>query len=113
MLNVVQGLTTTEVNVIIRKKIMDDANDDQLVLSSFRVVLEVNRRGKQFYNNMRDIVERTCRHTFHSKYRNQSNDLKNQIICKLQEAFPEQWSMRHVRLAIAKTYNNKKVSLKM
>ena len=60
MLNVMQGLTTTEVNVIIRKQIMDNANDDQLVLSSFGVVLEVNRRGKEFYNTMTDIVkERT------------------------------------------------------
>ena len=105
MLNILQGLTTTEVNVIIRKKFMDDANDDQLVLSSFRVVLEVNRRGKQFYNNMRDIVERTYRHTFHLQLKNESNDSKNQVICKLQEAFPKQWSMKPVRFAIEKEYN--------
>ena len=57
---------------------------------------------------MRDIVERTWRHSFHLQYINQSNDSKNQVICKLQEAFLEKWSMRHVRLAKEKTYNNKK-----
>ena len=46
MLNVMQGLKTTLVNVIIRKKIMEYANDDQLVLSSHEVALEVNRLGK-------------------------------------------------------------------
>ena len=35
---------------------MEDENDDKLVLSSSRVVLEVNERGKEFYNTMRDIV---------------------------------------------------------
>ena len=68
---------------------MEYANDDQLVLSSSGVVLEVNRRGKEFNNTMRDIVERTYKCYFHLHYRNQSNYLKNQIICKLQEAFPE------------------------
>ena len=61
---------------------------------------------------MRDIVERTYKRTFHLQYKNQSTDSKNKIICKLQEAFQEQWSMRLVRLAIEKTYNNKKESLK-
>jgi hypothetical protein len=75
-------------------------------------VLEVNERGKNFYKTMRDIVERTYRRTFHLQYINQSNDSKNQVISKLQEAFPEQWSMRPVRLAIEKTYNNKKESFK-
>ena len=46
MLNVMYGLTTIEFNVIIRKKIMEYANDDQLVLISYGVALEVNRRGK-------------------------------------------------------------------
>ena len=87
------GLTTIEVNGIIRKKIMEYSNDDQLVLSSSGVVLEVNRREKQFYNTMRDKVERTYMRTFHLQYKNQSNDLKNQVICKLQEAFLEIWSM--------------------
>ena len=109
MLNVMQGLTKTKFNVIIRKKIMENANDDQLVLSSSGVVLEVSRRDKEFYNTMRDIVERMYNHTFHLQYKNQSNDSKNQIICKLQEAFPGQLSMRFVRLAIEKTYNNKKI----
>ena len=31
-------------------------------------------------------------------------DYKNQIISKLHEAFPKQWTMRPVRLAMAKTY---------
>jgi hypothetical protein len=76
------------------------------------VVLEVNERGKLFYKTLRDIVERMYRCTFHLQYKNQSNDSKNQVIHKLQEAFPEQWSMRPVRLAIEKTYNNKKKSFK-
>ena len=38
---------------------MEDANDDQLVLISYGVVLEVNRSGKEYYNTMRDIVEIT------------------------------------------------------
>ena len=46
MLNVMQGLTTTKVNVIIRKQIMGDANDDEFILSSSRVLLEINRRGE-------------------------------------------------------------------
>ena len=53
-----------------KKQIMDDLNDDELVLSSFGVVLEVNERGKNFYKIMRDIVERTYRCTFHLKYIN-------------------------------------------
>ena len=36
---------------------MEDANDDQLVLSSSGVVLEVNGKGKYFYNSMSDIIE--------------------------------------------------------
>ena len=72
------------------------------------MVLEVNRRGKEFYNTVRVVVERTYKHTFHSEYRNQSNDSKNQIICKLQEALRDKWSMRPVRIGIEKTYNNKK-----
>jgi hypothetical protein len=39
---------------------MKDVNDDDLVLSSSGVVLEVNERGKLFYKTLRDIVERTC-----------------------------------------------------
>ena len=62
---------------------MEDANDDHLVLSSSGVVMKVNRRGKEFYNAMRDIVERTNRHNFHLQYRKQSNDSKNKFICKL------------------------------
>jgi hypothetical protein len=75
-------------------------------------VLEINQRGENFYITMRDIMERTYRRTFHLQYRKQSNDSKNEAISKLQEAFPKQWSMRPVRLEIAKTYNNKKESFK-
>jgi len=44
--------------------------------------------------------------------KNQSNDSKNYVIHKLQKAFPEEWSMRPMRIAIEKTYNNKKESFK-
>ena len=89
---------------------MKDVNydDDMLVLSSSGEVLQVNERGKCFYNTMRDIVERTYRRTFHLQYKNLSNDSKNQVIKKLQQVFSEQWSMQFVRLAIEKIYNNKK-----
>jgi hypothetical protein len=48
-------------------KIMKDVNDDELVLSSSRVVLEVNERGGGdfFYKTMRDIVEKMYRCYFH------------------------------------------------
>ena len=73
-----------------KKQIMDDVNDDELVLSSSRVVLEVNGRGKIFYKTMRDIVERTYRCTLHLQHKNQFNESKNQAISKLQETFPKQ-----------------------
>jgi len=57
---------------------------------------------------MKDLVEQTYRSIFHLQYKNQSNDSKNQIISKLQEVFLEQWSMRHIKLAIEKSYNNNK-----
>ena len=46
---------------------MKDVNydDDMLVLSSSREVLQVNQREKCFYNTIRDIVERTFMQTFH------------------------------------------------
>ena len=56
---------------------MEDANDDQLVLSSYGVVLEVKRKGKEFDNTMMDIVERKYKRTFHLQYINQSNDSNN------------------------------------
>ena len=34
------------------------------------------------------------------------------VMSKLQEAFPKKWSMKPVRLAIAKADNNKKESFK-
>jgi hypothetical protein len=58
---------------------------------------------------MRDIVEKTYRRTFHLQYRNQSNDSKNQVISKIQEVFPKKWSMRPVRLAIAKNIQQQKI----
>ena len=87
---------------------MDDLNDDESVFSSYGVLLEVNENGKRFYKLVRDILERMYRCTFHLQFRNQFNGSKNQVIYKLQEAFPKQWSMRPVKLAIEKTYNNKK-----
>lgn len=92
---------------------MKDLNDDDtLVLSSSREVLQFNERGNCFYNTMRDIVERTYRHTFHLQYKNRSSDSKSQVIHKLYETFPKQWAIQFVRLAIEKTYNNKKESYK-
>jgi hypothetical protein len=38
---------------------MKDVSDDDLVLSSSGVMLEVDERGKLFYKTLRDIVERT------------------------------------------------------
>jgi hypothetical protein len=38
-------------------KIIEDVNGDELVYSSYGVVLEVNKMGKNFYKTMRDIVE--------------------------------------------------------
>ena len=59
-------------------KIMKHVNDDDiLVLSSSREVLQVNKRGKCFYNTMRDPVEITYRCTFHLQYKNKSNDSKS------------------------------------
>ena len=47
-------------------KIMKDLNDDDMLfLSSSEEVLQVNKRGKCFYNTMRDTVERTYKRTFH------------------------------------------------
>jgi hypothetical protein len=57
-------------------------------------------------------VERTYRHTFHLQHKNQPNESKNQVIYKLHEVFSKQWSMRPMRLATTKTYNNKKESFK-
>ena len=88
---------------------MDVNDDESLVLISSKEVLEVNKRGESFYKTMRGIVKKICRCTFHLQYTNQSTDSMNPIIHKLQEAFPEQRSMRYVKLAIENTYNNKKI----
>ena len=58
-------------------------------------------------------MERTYIYTFHLQYKNQLANSKNQVIYKLQETFPDQWSMQLVRLAMEKDYNNKKESFKM
>ena len=71
-------------------KIIRDINDDELVLNSSGVVLEVNAMREFFYKTMRNIVERTYKRNFHLQYKNQSNDSKNQVIYKLQEMFLEQ-----------------------
>ena len=71
-------------NVVLRKeKKIEHANENEFLLSSFGVVLEVNERGKNFYKSLRDLVERMYRHFFYLQYKNQSNDSKNQILCKL------------------------------
>ena len=109
MFNVLQGQKPNKRNVFLRKeKKIEHANENEFLLSSSGVVLEVNESGKNFYKSLRDLVERMYRSSFHLKYKNQSNDSKNQILSKLQEEFPENWSMRHVILLIEKTYNNKK-----
>ena len=61
-----------------------------------------------FLYTLRDIMEKTYRCTFHLQYKTQSTVSKNQAIHKQQKTFLEQWSMQHVRLAMAKTYNSKK-----
>ena len=76
------------------------------------MVLGVNERGENFYKTLRDLVEWMYRWSFHLQYKNQNNDSKNQILSKLQEKFPENWSMRHGIILIAKTYNNKKEGMK-
>ena len=73
-------------NVVLRKeKKIEHANENELLLSSSGVVLEVNESGKKFYKSLRDLVERMYRHSFHLQYKYQSNDSKNQILSKIQE----------------------------
>jgi len=49
-----------------RKKIMKVVNDDdKLVINSSQVVPKINERGKLFHKNMKDVVERMYRRTFH------------------------------------------------
>ena len=88
-------------------KIKKNVNDYDLVISSTRVVLEDNERGKQFYKTWRNIVERIYRRSFHLQYKKQSNDSKNHVISKLQEVFKELWALRPVRHVMEKTYSNK------
>ena len=70
--------------------------------------MEVNERGKIFYKALRDLVERMYKHSFHLQNRNHSNDSKNQILFKLQEEFPENCSMKHVRILIKKRIQQQK-----
>ena len=59
LFNVLQGPTTQKRNVVLRKeKKIEHANENELLLSSSGVVLEVNERGKNFYKSLRDLVER-------------------------------------------------------
>lgn len=48
-----------------KRKIIEHVNDDELVLSSSGVVLEVNERGNYFYNIMKYLLEQMYKHTFH------------------------------------------------
>ena len=100
-------------NFVLRKENkIEHANEKEFLLSSSGVVLEVNERGKTFYKSLRDLVEQIYKRSFHLQYKNQSNDSKNQILSKLQEEFPDNWSMRHVILLIEKMHNNKKEGMK-
>jgi hypothetical protein len=61
-----------------RKKIVKDVNDDDdVVIISYGVMLEVNERRKMFYRTLRDTLERTYRRHFQLKYKNQYSDSKN------------------------------------
>ena len=67
---------------------MKDVNDDDtLVLSSYGEMLQVNKRGKCFYNTMWDIVEIIYRCTFHLLYKNRSSDSKNKLYKKFKKCF--------------------------
>ena len=74
--------------------------------------MEVNERGKMSYKSLRDLMERMYRRSFHLQYKNQSNDSKNQNLFKLHDEFPENWSMRHVTLLIAKTHKKEEEGMK-
>jgi hypothetical protein len=57
---------------------MKDVNDNELVLISFGVVLEVNDKGGDFHKSMMDIEDITyIRHSFHLQYKNKYNESKN------------------------------------
>jgi hypothetical protein len=56
---------------------MKYVNDDELVLGSSKVVLEVHEWGKDLYKILIDIVKIKYRHFFHLKYKNKSNDSNN------------------------------------
>ena len=84
MFNFLQGPITKKMNVVLRKeKKIEHANENKLILSSSGVVLEVNKRGENFYKCLRDLVETMYRRSFHLQYKSQTNDSKNQILCKL------------------------------
>ena len=52
LFNVLQGPTTQKRNVVLRKEKIEHVNENELLLSSSRVVLEVNERGKNFYKSL-------------------------------------------------------------
>ena len=58
MSNVLHGPTMKKMNVALRKrKKIEHANENELLLSSFGVVLEANKRGENIYKTLRDLVE--------------------------------------------------------
>lgn len=70
-------------------------------------------RGDKFLYNFEEYNRNNIQtYFFCLQYKNQSNDSKNQIITKLQEAFLEQWALRSVRLAMKKHTTTKNKLLK-
>ena len=60
-----------------KRIIIEHVNENELVLTSSRVVLDVNERGIFFYITLRDLVEQKYKCSFHLQYKNQSDDSKN------------------------------------
>ena len=50
-------------------KKIEHANENEFLLGSSGVVLEVNERGKNFYKSLRDLVEQMYRRSFHLQYK--------------------------------------------
>ena len=66
MFSVLRGPTTQKMNVVLKKeKKIEHANENEFLLSSYGVVLEVNERGENFYKTLRDLVERRYILSFH------------------------------------------------
>ena len=84
MFNILQAPTMKNMNVVLRKlNKIKHANENELLLSSSGVVLEVNKRRKKFYKTLSNLVEQMYRRSFHLQYKNQSKYSKNQILSKL------------------------------